>query len=1097
MEFDRESRVCYRMAQEADTPTLKQKVSHIKADRELLKRKLPADAFGWTNSGKHILALFLVSIFGLILPTGAQNQKPLFPVTQLSPLPGDGLYNNVSNVAVGDFNGDGLPDTVYTTANNQTSLSTVTVLLNSGAKTAPVPVVTSGIQCATTATQPVVADMNNDKNLDLLFACGTYIVVILGDGQGGFGAPAYSAVSGSVEQIAKPLDLNGDGYPDVAALIDTPANVPLVGVFLNKGSGGPGVLLSQFSYSLPVGTSGASITTGDFNGDGKQDVVASVDNPNGGATGFFALFGNGDGTLQAAQPAAAAAPAPFSGAAVAADFNHDGIDDIAYVTNPPATSFPPAVQAFQVLLGRSNGQFALGTNLPLPLFQSFGNIDSYIGLAFAGNTSAGTNLDLALISNSTTILLGDGNGGFTFGPTYAMSGPVNPETLTNGNTNLLFEVNSEFTSLSAGNGDGTFQAIPSFPSNPGLVLVDVNGDGLTDVLYVDNYGNLVTALSRGDGTFSQIDQTTPLSSPIDIVVAGDFNGDGKVDLIAIGPGTSTPSGNPIALYFCQGNGNGTFQACVAGPPLAPGVAYPTANIGDFNGDGKLDVMFGSSALPNKGVANELLFIPGNGDGTFGAPVTVSDQNNAGPLAIFPSDLNKDGKLDVIWNNDVFLSTGNGTFNQKPLGVTGTIEAVADLNGDGIPDVVATTAPPGYGVNGIALYAGVGDGTFQSAPFATIPLPSDGIDIVSVTSGDLNGDAFSDLVIETSNGSGILFANAYLGDGKGNFTADSNTYYAGTIPALTPTTSFLGRFNNQAPSLPNDQTLDYLTFSNNGATVLLNQVNSAPVKPTLFSTGTSLTVSATSAIIGQQLTFTANILGTQPTGSVTFSVASTTLGTAVVKGGVATLQASFATAGTYPVIATYVGDTQNAMSVSTSVAVTVIAPDFSIAASPTSATITDGQTASTTLTITPVGGYSGTINFTCGTLPTKASCTFSPASLKPSGTSTVTLTVSTTAPTTSMLRLSDKQLRTFALACLLGLMLSPKRIWKFNRIWTRGASLGGLLIFAVAAILSLSACGSSSKTTIPGTPKGPETISVTASDSTGDLSHSINFTITIQ
>lgn len=89
-------------------------------------------------------------------------------------------------------------------------------------------------------------------------------------------------------------------------------------------------------------------------------------------------------------------------------------------------------------------------------------------------------------------------------------------------------------------------------------------------------------------------------------------------------------------------------------------------------------------------------------------------------------------------------------------------------------------------------------------------------------------------------------------------------------------------------------------------------------------------------------------------NVIFSAGGATLGTAAIGGGVATLQTSFASAGSYSVVASYSGDNQNAASVSSEVTVTLTAPDFSIIASPISASITDGQTATTTLTITPIG-----------------------------------------------------------------------------------------------------------------------------------------------
>src|SRR5579859_1578520 len=295
-------------------------------------------AVGFRISLRPWFSLFILLLISFhSMHADAQPQKPLFPVTQVSTLPPGNQFTFDSGVAVGDFNGDGMPDIVFTTDLQQTSTSTVTVLLNQGGNTPPVPVVTSGINCGTGVAQPVVADMNNDKNLDLLFPCGGYIAVMLGNGHGGFGAPAYTAVSG-VLQIAQPIDLNGDGYPDVAVLMESSQGSLSVDVFLNKGSSAPSVLGSPTAYPLPAAAGEVSIAGGDFNGDGKQDVLAASGNING-LSGFSALFGNGDGTLQAAQPVASGAPVP--GPFITADFNHDGITDVAYVTFVDTTTSTP------------------------------------------------------------------------------------------------------------------------------------------------------------------------------------------------------------------------------------------------------------------------------------------------------------------------------------------------------------------------------------------------------------------------------------------------------------------------------------------------------------------------------------------------------------------------------------------------------------------------------------------------------------------------------------------------------------------------------------------------------------------------------------
>jgi hypothetical protein len=262
--------------------------------------------------------------------------------------------------------------------------------------------------------------------------------------------------------------------------------------------------------------------------------------------------------------------------------------------------------------------------------------------------------------------------------------------------------------------------------------------------------------------------------------------------------------------------------------------------------------------------------------------------------------------------------------------------------------------------------------------------------------------------------------------------------------------------------------------------------------------TTLSISSANAGTNQQLTLTASVSGLNPTGTVTFASATATLGTTSVTNGVATLPFAFTTIGSYVVTASYAGDIANLSSVSAPVTVAVAAPDYTITASPSSATIKAGQSATTTLTVTPIGGYTGTVKFSCGTLPPGANCTFAPASVTPaSGVVTSTLTITTTAPTTALLHTLSIPLQGIAWASLIFLTLSPRKLRGLNRRLTR-ASL--LIAFLAVGLLSFSGCSSSSPSNPPtntGTPAGIQTITVTAADSSGNLSHAINFQVTIQ
>jgi Big-like domain-containing protein/VCBS repeat protein len=1028
-----------------------------------------------------------------LLPSAAiaQTQPPLFPIPSTLPI------GAVSTPAIGDFNGDGQPDLIYSssTAAGGGQFATLTVLLNRGAAN-PTPIVTSSLTC-TSVTSLMVADMNNDKKLDVALTCTEgFVAILFGNGDGTFQKPLYYAVSGA-QALITPTDLNRDGYLDIVV-----STQPGPVVLLNQGSSDPGVLAAPTTFPGVPQTTFTLIGVGDFNGDGKPDILA-------GGTRFALYLGNGDGTFQPPQnpsvPAGASSP-------VIADLNHDGISDVVYITADPS---PGITQTVQVLLGNSNGQFTVGSSLSLD------PSTNYTSLALAGTTNNnGININIALGGPATTILLGDGKGGFTVGQTYAITGNPLQETAGNGNTNLVFFTSTGITQI-PGNGDGTFQALPNLPVGPtgvnaesgafptGFVVADVNGDGLADVLSISSTGNLVTALGRGNGTFSITDQIP--ATPNEFLLAGDFNADGNTDIVAILPGTSFQGVTSNSqLFFYKGNGDGSFQPASA-PVDLQSMGALHAFTGDFNSDGHLDVVISTYATaPNQGQAGQaLIFIPGNGDGSFATPVMFSNLTSFdAPSSLFSADLNNDKKLDLIWNSSIYLGNGDGTFRQQPLGLLGTPLAVGDLNGDGIPDLVIV----GGSTPGATVYAGNGDGTFQTTPFyttmappqSTTPAQLQPTQTTSALIGDVNADGHPDLLLQsqTSNLAAVVSLN--LGDGKGNFIADPNTYAAGnTIQAASAMSSPMATFarlNNQAPALPNDNALDYLTFTSFGATSLLNQLNPPPTAPALVQSRTTLAISAATANINQQLMLTASVAGVHPTGTVTFVSGNTTLGTAPLTSGTATISVSFAAVAAYSILANYSGDNANLPSTSNTLSITITIPDFALTADRITQLVNRGQPVTTTVTIAPLG-YTGTVNLSCTALPAETSCAFTPSSLSPSSgvASTATVTITTTAPTAASANSQPHSLPNplppILWAGIVGAALSPKRRWR-NSL---RRSLFSLVL--LGSLLTLTACSSSPASPAappnPGTPTGIQSITVTGADSAGGPSHSISLQLTVQ
>ncbi|OAI50295.1 hypothetical protein AYO44_05775 [Planctomycetaceae bacterium SCGC AG-212-F19] len=467
-------------------------------------------------------------------------------------------------------------------------------------------------------------------------------------------------------------------------------------------------------------------------------------------------------------------------------------------------------------------------------------------------------------------------------------------------------------------GTGLFHAPAIYPAGntpDSIAQGDFNGDGKPDLVVTNFFGGNVSVLiNQGNGTFAAPVHYATGSGPNGFVVA-DFNHDGKAD-IAVG----NYYDNAVSVLL--GNGDGTFQAAV-NYAVGSGPANEMA-FGDFNGDGNLDL---ATANQNDGTVSVLL---GNGNGTFQPAVTYA----AGPGSdgIVAADLNGDGKLDLAVANysgnniSVLLNQGNGTFAAPVtynVGANPWYIEKGDFNHDGTIDLI--TADSGGGT--VSVLRGNGDGSFAAAVQYTVGGFPDGIAVA-----DLNGDGNLDLAVSnySTNDASVLFGNA-----DGTFqAARSVDAGAGSGPNGITAADFNG-----------DGKIDIASADQNaGASVMLSGIVSAVE-------GQSFT-----GVVASFTTSESNPSASEYSASINWGDGNTSAGTIAADG-----QGGFNVAGTH----TYAEEGSYSLSIvingpggaSATVANVAGVADPAVVVSGTSFTATEGQAFSNQLvaTFTDPGG----------------------------------------------------------------------------------------------------------------------------------------------
>ena len=799
-----------------------------------------------------------------------------------------------NTITAGDFNGDGKADlAVGTDGSSNSPSSQVSILLGDGSgdfQSGAVLTASGQLGAASVAA----ADFNGDGKLDIAtLSSSDFLSIFLGNGDGTFAA-AISSVVGKDAISVVAADLNGDGRIDVAVANSSDNTVSLL---LGNGDGS---FQPQTTYT--VGKVPSGVTLVDFNGDGKLDLAVSnyTDNT------IQVLLGVGDGTFHIGTYSAGTNAVSI----VSGDFNRDGIPDLAVARNDSSNG------SILVLLGDGRGGFSplpssdacLIGGPPSAIvsadFDQDGipdlavvcrtDINTYIGyLKGIGDGSFQSAGDQVLGTGAAAVVVADINGDgiqdlfFSLTPDY-YAVPVFPDPQGvfsasfvgsegvgagpavagdfNGDGKTDFAVISGFTpTIMLGDGTGSFQIVvnPSLLDAASNVLAaDFNGDGFADI-GVTSQALIQIELSNGDGTLRT--GWTPTCCVNNVLDTHDFNGDGVPDLLLV----TTDLIPKLEVYL--GQPDGSFVDSGTAIPVAMG----TSVVADFEGNGSLDVAL---LEPSTNTVQILL-----NKNSFQPTTTALSQSVTNAVVGQPFT------LSATVNSKQGSPSGNVIFKQAGVPQT----TVALVGGISQATETAASSVGQYGYT--ALYTG--DGTFSGSLSQRL--------LVSVSA------ASSTTVVTSSK------KNSNLGQSV-TLTATVEPQYSG-VPTGTVEFYADGEPIGSA-AMSNGQasvSISSLTQGNHtieadysGDATFITSLGLFTQKVGKASSAVAVVSSINPAVYGQPVTLTATVTdsdGISPTGTVVFSEGGTIYGTVPLSAGVAQLTLPQLLVGKHTITAQYSGD----------------------------------------------------------------------------------------------------------------------------------------------------------------------------------------------
>ncbi len=890
-------------------------------------------------------------------------------------------------------------------------------------------------------------DFNGDGKLDVAICNGgdNTIYVEMGNGDGTFQVPEILYTQGQSPDWITTVSLRNNGHLD---LVVADADSNSIEIFLGNGDG-----TFQTGGQVQLQQTPTFVLAGDFNDDGKQDMVVGliVDAGGGMEPQFEVLLGDGTGGFSSSikPPPIQEGEGPIpTGWLASGDLNKDGyLDLVTTVTggfaitylNQGGTAFkqgapfgpddgpmvvgigdmdedgcPDAVefgtaQRVTIAKGTCDGNFTqdeyigeagdLEPAIEVVDVNGDGHLD-VVGSAAFYALDPGYGEEAGYL---VTVLKGDGKGNLNPAQIYRggmnayslvvadFTGDQRPEIITADS----FENTASFY-LNDGNGDyggaqgesiGTVTGVIDAPNQlVAMQTADLNGDGKPDLILIEDPLQFTAMLNDGTGKF-----LPPVYTPITLTpvagmpgfITGAFRSQKTEDLIYI----STFNASNYVAFF-PGNGDGSFGT----PTQLATLPDPLILVsGDFNNDGKLDfAVYGQHG-------NALLEIDvflGHGDGTFTelpAQAFVPPAIEGSPEQIFAIDLNHDGKLDLLVGNNTnggwtdtgddlleYLGNGDGTFQGPKILIQhfGAV-AVADVNGDGLPDLIQGRDPTEdvgamlFGTPGVTVYLGKVDGTFVQQP--TYVLPGSVVQSVQpVLVGDFNGDGIPDIAVRYLEDEFSLEEprlRVLQGVGDGTFIVTGHVFQLPGYSDPSVGADFNGDGATDLVELVG-ATSTFHTIPAAAGPALDIQLDSSPI---IGANGSATVTLDTPAGSTETVTLAASDPAVQLPATLNFSAGQQSQGFQFTLGpgfNATHALALYAALGAETAVAYGSRPNPNA-----NVGVIIGSASFTNQFFPIN--ITAGESYPLSVTLISEGGYTGTFSsFSCGGLPNGATCTFS-------------------------------------------------------------------------------------------------------------------------